>query len=119
MQEKNQQMVFIVTFVVGENLLCLISFVFEADCSCDCSEGIDLSKKDDREDQLFPPNYATCVLFFRVMMKAMLIVLGLGKYSYKKNAKELCRQSVDRNKVQPVPVLPFFYQRFMKLFICL
>lgn len=83
------------------------------------SEGIDLSKKDDGEDQLFPPNYATCVLLFKVMMKAMLIVLGLGKYSYKKNAKELFRQSVDRNKVQPVPVLPCFYQRFMKLFICI
>ncbi|KAH9649869.1 ANK REP REGION domain-containing protein [Citrus sinensis] len=39
---------------------------------------IDLSKKDDGEDQLFPPNYATCVLLFKVMMKAMLIVLGLG-----------------------------------------
>ncbi|KAH9680806.1 hypothetical protein KPL71_026695 [Citrus sinensis] len=34
--------------------------------------------QDDGEDQLFPPNYATCVLLFRVMMKAMLIVLGLG-----------------------------------------
>ncbi|KAK9180412.1 hypothetical protein WN943_029621 [Citrus x changshan-huyou] len=42
------------------------------------TDGIDLSKKDDGEDQLFPPNYATCVLLFRVMMKAMLIVLGLG-----------------------------------------
>ncbi|KAH9649872.1 ANK REP REGION domain-containing protein [Citrus sinensis] len=42
---------------------------------------IDLSKKDDGEDQLFPPNYATCVLLFKVMMKAMLIVLGLVQHA--------------------------------------
>ncbi|GMN63898.1 hypothetical protein TIFTF001_032975 [Ficus carica] len=30
------------------------------------------------EDRFFPPNYDTLVLFFNVMMKALLIILGIG-----------------------------------------
>ncbi|GLT52330.1 hypothetical protein SLA2020_256780 [Shorea laevis] len=47
------------------------------------SESIRLPKKED-EDHLFPPNYATIVRFFRLMMKLLLIVLGVGIWRIKK-----------------------------------
>ncbi|KAH9649759.1 ANK REP REGION domain-containing protein [Citrus sinensis] len=36
-----------------------------------------------RYGQFFPPNDAACVLFFRLLMKALLIVLGLGFWRIK------------------------------------
>ncbi|KAH9680692.1 ANK REP REGION domain-containing protein [Citrus sinensis] len=41
------------------------------------SRSINLSKNGDKDGQFFPPNDAACVLFFRLLMKALLIVLGL------------------------------------------
>ncbi|KAJ4723004.1 putative Ankyrin repeat-containing protein [Melia azedarach] len=41
-------------------------------------KGLNQSKKKDKEDKLYPPNYATCLLFFRLMWKALLVILGLG-----------------------------------------
>ncbi|KAJ4722992.1 putative Ankyrin repeat-containing protein [Melia azedarach] len=41
-------------------------------------KGLNQSKKEDKEDKLYPPNYATCLLFFRLMWTALLVILGLG-----------------------------------------
>ncbi|KAH9649761.1 ANK REP REGION domain-containing protein [Citrus sinensis] len=47
------------------------------------SRCINLSKNGDKDGQFFPPNDAACVLFFRLLMKALLIVLGLGFWRIK------------------------------------
>lgn len=60
---------------------------------------IDKSKKDRKGDQLFPPDYVKCFL-------KGIIDLVQGE-NYKKNDKESeYWQSIDGNKVQPVPVSP-------------
>ncbi|XP_061994100.1 uncharacterized protein LOC133712038 [Rosa rugosa] len=37
-----------------------------------------------RENHLFPPNYVSFVLFFKFMMKALLIILGIGIWGIRK-----------------------------------
>ncbi|KAL9408726.1 hypothetical protein AB3S75_047164 [Citrus x aurantiifolia] len=51
--------------------------------SPECNRSINLSKNDDKDGQFFPPNYAACVHFFWLLMKALLIVLGLGNWRIK------------------------------------
>uniref|UniRef100_A0A5B6Z2K7 PGG domain-containing protein n=1 Tax=Davidia involucrata TaxID=16924 RepID=A0A5B6Z2K7_DAVIN len=38
----------------------------------------DEARRKDKRDHLFPDNYASCVLFFKFVMKALLIILGFG-----------------------------------------
>lgn len=38
------------------------------------------SDMEDKEDHLYPPNCTTFVLLTKLMMKALLIVLGIGMY---------------------------------------
>lgn len=42
------------------------------------SAGKDNSERREK-DNFFPPNYASFILFFKIVTKAFLIILGLGK----------------------------------------
>ncbi|VVA39712.1 PREDICTED: ankyrin, partial [Prunus dulcis] len=48
------------------------------------SKGTNQPHEQGRRNYSYPPNYASLVLFFKLMMKAMLIVLGIGIWKIKK-----------------------------------
>ncbi|VVA39071.1 PREDICTED: ankyrin, partial [Prunus dulcis] len=48
------------------------------------TDGTNQPHEQGRRNYSYPPNYASLVLFFKLMMKAMLIVLGIGIWKIKK-----------------------------------
>ncbi|BBG93360.1 Ankyrin repeat family protein [Prunus dulcis] len=48
------------------------------------TDGTNQPHEQGRRNYSYPPNYASLVLFFKLMMKAMLIILGIGIWKIKK-----------------------------------